>query len=89
MVIIGAFSRSLINFRGTLINTLSKSACNVIAMSGTDEDTSNYKIELEDLGAKYISYPVSRNSLNPIRDFETLLSLVIAFRKVKPKKMLA
>lgn len=89
VVIIGAFSRSLVNFRGNLINTLSKSACNVIAMSGTDADTSSYKIELENLGAKYISYPVSRNGLNPIRDFETLLSLVITFRKVKPKKMLA
>jgi len=89
VVIVGAFPKSLINFRGTLINTLSKSACNVTAMSGTDADAASYKIELEGLGAKYISYPVSRNGLNPIRDFETLLSLVIAFRKVKPKKMLA
>ncbi|MEZ8967569.1 glycosyltransferase family 4 protein [Vibrio breoganii] len=89
VIIVGAFTGSLINFRGKLIEKLSKSNCNVITMSGMENEKPIYRTELEMLGANHLSYPVSRNGLNPIQDFVTLLSLIRNFRTYKPKVVLA
>ncbi|PSW57450.1 glycosyltransferase family 4 protein [Photobacterium leiognathi] len=72
IAIIGAFPRSLINFRGGLIKILAQQyKVNAIASGAID-----YEVELlSSLGATYLNCPIQRNGLNPIKDIVTCLSI--------------
>tara|TARA_R110002049_G_scaffold194948_1_gene364015 strand:- start:2797 stop:3912 length:1116 start_codon:yes stop_codon:yes gene_type:complete len=76
VVIIGATPHSLVNFRGELMKAFIASGCEVIAMAG--EATEQEVLSIEAIGAKFQSYPVSRNSTGLLNNLKTFF----AFRKI-------
>lgn len=87
ITIIGVLPESLINFRGELLKTLSNAGHEVIAMadSATKETIQN----IEQLGAKFIAYPIERTGMNPIKDLKTLYALYRELKKQNPDYVLA
>lgn len=76
VLIIGAAPYSLVNFRGELIKELVKRNCEVIAMAGLA--TSDEIKKIETCGAKFVSYPVARNSSGILNNLKTFW----AFRRI-------
>lgn len=87
ILIIGAEPFSLLQFRGDLIKELVSLGYEVVAMANNASDTQIAK--LEDYGARYIDYPVSRTGLNPFGDIQTLYSLLSHFRLEEPDYVLS
>lgn len=87
IIVIGALPRSLYNFRGELIRRLVSHGYKVIAMSAPATDGEILKIK--DLGADFVSYPVSRNSINPFKDINTLLFFRKFFKLTKPEYIIS
>jgi glycosyltransferase involved in cell wall biosynthesis len=86
VMIIGALPESLINFRGELIKLIHQLGHDVIVMaSATDDKT---REDIEQLGCRYIAYPVERSNINPISDLRTLYSFIKTFRQEKPDLIL-
>ena len=85
--VIGTLPSSLYNFRGQLLKHLKSLGNNVKALaSGANlEDVK----AVEQLGAEYIDYPVSRSGLNPKEDFKTFKALRDIFKKQQPDVILA
>jgi glycosyltransferase involved in cell wall biosynthesis len=87
VVVVGALPSSLLNFRRDLLINLVDLGCDVVTMaSGASADEVN---SIEELGVKYIDYPVQRNGLNPIADFKTLMVLSSVLKNLKPDIVLA
>jgi glycosyltransferase involved in cell wall biosynthesis len=85
--IIGTLPSSLINFRGELIKSFVSNGHQVIAMASNA--TLQETVEVENLGVKYIDYPVQRNGLNPFSDIATLYNFRQIFKTVKPDIVLS
>ena len=79
ILIIGALPRSLLNFRGELIKKMISDGHSVTAMSAPASEEEVKKINK--LGAKFISFEVDRNGVNPFQDIRTLISLRAAIKK--------
>lgn len=82
IMIIGVLPESLINFRGELIRELASRGHAVHACAGFASNATLKKIE--DLGASFRSFNVSRAGMNPLADLRTLLELRSLLRKVRP-----
>jgi glycosyltransferase involved in cell wall biosynthesis len=87
VLIIGAYSESIINFRGDLIRFLVKKNCKVYAMS--EKTTVENELKIKNLGATFISYNVKRHGLNPINEFKTFLDLKKNINAIKPDILIA
>ena len=85
IVIISPYTKSLINFRGEMIKDFVKLGHEVIAL-GPDEGFEN---QIEDLGAKYMGYPLKRPGLNPLKEIKTLISIIKILRRIKPHIVLS
>lgn len=85
--LIGALPSSLVNFRGELVKSLVMNGHNVTGLASGAESLEVKKIN--ELGAYYIDYPVSRNGLNPKEDLKTLVSFRKLFKTKKPDTILA
>lgn len=86
-MVIGALPSSLYNFRGHLIQCLKNRGFRV---EGLASGASNDEVKaVEQLGAGYIDYPVSRSGLNPIEDLKTFKALRAIFKSQQPDVILA
>lgn len=85
--IIGALPSSLINFRGQLIKSFINNGHDVIALASNATQTEIK--DIENLGVKYIDYPVKRNQLSVLSDLKTLLSFKKIFKQEEPDVILA
>jgi len=85
IVIISPYTKSLINFRGEMIKDFVKLGHEVIAL-GPDEGFEN---QIEDLGAKYINYPLKRTGLNPLQEVKSLFFLIKILKRIKPNTVLS
>lgn len=86
-LLLGAFSESLINFRGSLIQSLCNANYQVTAMAS--ETQTKVTAQLATWGANFRAYPIQRNSLNPLADFRTWQSLRQTFQELQPNVILA
>ncbi|UJS24298.1 glycosyltransferase family 4 protein [Thiothrix winogradskyi] len=86
-ILIGALPESLINFRGSLIQSLRKANYQVTGMAS--ETQTKVTEQLATWGANFRAYPVQRNSLNPLADFKTWQSLRQTFQELQPDVILA
>ena len=82
VLIIGAYSESIINFRGDLIRFLVKKNCKVYAMS--EKTTIENELKIKNLGATFISYNVERHGLNPLNELKTFLDLKKSINTINP-----
>lgn len=80
IAIVAGLNRSLINFRGDLIQAWLNQGHEVLALAPGDE----VKDKIHALGASYVSIPLQRTGLNPIKDLETLRSLTAILKEEKP-----
>ncbi|NMP16517.1 glycosyltransferase family 4 protein [Thalassotalea sp. Y01] len=87
ILIIAGKTRSLVNFRGDLIKDLISAGHEVLAIAG-DHDKDSI-IDLKMMGVEFSTFPVKRNSLNPISDINMLLFLVRFIKKNKPEMILS
>lgn len=86
VIVIGTLPSSLYNFRGQLLKYLKSLGNNVKALaSGANPEDIK---AVEQLGAKYIDYPVSRSGLNPREDFKTFKVLQKIFKAQLPDVIL-
>lgn len=87
ILIIGTLASSLYNFRGQLLKLIKKLDIQVVGLAsgGTEADTK----AIQQLGAEYIDYPVSRSGLNPKDDFKSFKAFRVIFKNEKPDVILA
>ncbi len=88
VLLIGALPESLINFRGSLIQSLCNANYQVTGIASAIQST-NVTEQLATWGANFRAYPVQRNSLNPLTDFKTWRSLRQTFQELQPDTTLA
>lgn len=85
-MIVGAFPRSVLSFRGDLIRKIGQ-GCDVgIAIGHADE---SWVTGIKNLGAEFFPYSVQRNGLSPSKDLRTLRELRKLFRQWSPDVVLA
>ncbi|MGB9975785.1 glycosyltransferase family 4 protein [Thermovenabulum sp.] len=85
IIVVSHYTKSLINFRGDLIKSISKLGHDVIAL-GPEK---GYENELKKLGAEFIQIPLDRTGGNPAKDLKTLLSLIKVINKIEPDIVLS
>ena len=87
LILIGALPESLINFRGTLIQTLVKANYQVTSMASKTQP--KVTKQLKRWGVNFCAYAVQRNHLNPLSDLKTWYALRQIFRALQPDIILA
>ncbi len=80
IMIIAGLDRSLLLFRSELIKEWLSMGLEVTAAAPGDD----IKNRLEQMGAKYVSIPLNRAGLNPIKDIYLMASLMRLLRKERP-----
>ena len=87
VLMIGGGPRTLVNFRGRLLESMRERGHEVIACAGgEDHEVEAY---LRGMGVRYVSLPLERASLNPIRDLLFLRRLIMLMREFRPDVVLA
>jgi glycosyltransferase involved in cell wall biosynthesis len=87
VVVLGAYARSLVNFRGRLIEGMVATGHEVVACA-TGAEASAAKA-LAELGAHYVPVALERTGLNPLRDVAGVVALVRLLRHLEPDLLLA
>ena len=87
IVVIGALPESLLNFRGDLLRALVASGNEVTAMAA--DAAPAVILRLAEIGVGFKPFPIQRNGLNPVKDFQTYRSLYKAFNEFKPDVVLS
>lgn len=82
ILILGSFSRSLVQFRGHFIRRLLDEGHEVVAVAPQPED--DVERTLRSWGAKCRAVAMDRTGINPIQDLETLWELHSLFATEKP-----
>lgn len=85
--LVGAQSTSLLNFRGALLRAIKQSDAQVTVLA--DASDFGYEQSLTEQGIGYISYPVQRNGMNPLKDLRTYFALRSIFKIKQPDTVLA
>src|SRR5690554_3675664 len=86
VAVIGGVTRSLINFRGSLLKSMIAAGHEVWAFaSGAVEDDIR---ALQEMDVAYRDIPLQRTGMNPLEDVRTLLSLRRIFETTRPDKVL-
>ncbi len=72
---------TLYNFRKDIMLEFLKRGYKVYALGGPEGD---YGEKLKKLGIEYISIPIEKKGMNPVRDLKVLLSLIALYKKINP-----
>ncbi|WP_218938167.1 glycosyltransferase family 4 protein [Billgrantia lactosivorans] len=83
VLILGGTSRSLINFRGPLLQRLRQRGHWVLAAAGADAAIDDVRTSLEAMGITYTSLALARGGVNPWEDWHSarqIRDLLMAFR---------
>lgn len=87
VVVVAGFARSLVNFRGPLLQAMVDSGHEVIACApGCPDDVVT---ALAEIGVTYQAIPLERTGMNPIRDLATIVSLKGLFEGLRPDCVLS
>lgn len=87
VVLLGTVAASTINFRGDFIRALVSEGYDIYCLcTDFDEDS---KAVVAEMGAKPISYRLSRAGMNPFADLKTILILKKLLKDIKPDLVLS
>ena len=87
VVIVGGHPPSLVNFRGDLIAEMIAAGHEVTALSApAGKETIQ---SLEQMGARFVPFFISRAGLNPLHDMRTFRDLRRIFRQLRPDMVIA
>lgn len=97
ILIIGGNARSLVDFRGDMIQNMVELGHEVIAMAPevnlegilTLAVASKVSVKMKDLGARFLPFPLSRTGIKPLRDLHTLYLLTRKMLELKPDVVLS
>ena len=89
ILILGSISRSLLNFRGPLIQRLRDSGHHVIAATAPDENSDQVATALNDWGVEYRTVDLARGGTNPLADIRTFWAIQALLREIRPDILLA
>jgi glycosyltransferase involved in cell wall biosynthesis len=89
VLLLGSAPRSLINFRGPLIEALLARGHEVHAAAPFEASDEAIRKELRSLGAAVHSFPLHRTSISVLSDARALLSLVGLLRRTAPNVLIA
>jgi lipopolysaccharide/colanic/teichoic acid biosynthesis glycosyltransferase len=87
ILVVASLTRSLLNFRRSLLEDLVKTGAEVVACAPEDDETSITR--LNDMKVRFERIPMARASTNPLSDLKTLAALVTLFRRERPDIVLA
>lgn len=87
VLVIGGYPRSLMNFRGKLLETLRARGHEVMACAGGEDVATRAYLDRQHIG--YFSLPLQRAGMNPLSDFLLLFRLFRLMRRLKPEVVLA
>ena len=88
-LIIASSPKSILNFRGALIESLISEGYKIHVSSPGLPKGSPLRMKLEEKGIRVHNTYFSRTGLNPLADFKTLISLLGLMRQVKPHYVLS
>ncbi len=87
ILILASYSKSLINFRGTLLKAMVDAGHTVLACA---PDTHAETVaKLQKIGVAFCAVPMQRTGTNPLRDLQSVAALYSVFRDAKPDILLA
>lgn len=86
IVIFGNYTRNLAIFRGPLISALSEAGWRVICVGPEKDDWSSNIIN--ELGGEFVVCPMSRSSMNPLKDIAFLGRSAWLLFRIKPQVVL-
>lgn len=87
IIVIGGVPRSLVNFRGPLLQAMVSRGHEVIACA--PDAPEDVREKLSDMGVEYCHVPVKRAGMNPAGDLVTAFNLFRLFRRRRPDAVLA
>lgn len=86
LIIIGSYAKSLLNFRGPLLETLVESGHQVTACAPEKDQT--LAAQLQAIGVQYYPIRLGRGGINPLQDMTTVAGLYRLFRREQPDLVL-
>jgi glycosyltransferase involved in cell wall biosynthesis len=86
IAVVGAFAKSLVNFRGELLRSMAANGHDVLALA--PEDDEGVRATLEAMGVAFTTVPLHRTGMNPFRDGLTVVSLIRTFRTARADAVL-
>ena len=89
IVIQASLARSLISFRGPLVQALRGAGCEVFAIAPGLLEDGKTRQQLEDWGVIVHDVALDRAGANPLRDIRTLVSFYRLLREIKPDSVLS
>lgn len=97
ILIIGGNAQSLVDFRGDMIQNMVEQGHEVIAMAPEVDlegilataVSGSVSAKMQDRGARYLPFPLSRTGINPLRDLHTLFFLTRKMLELKPDVVLS
>lgn len=87
IVVLSTFAYSLLNLRGDMMAAMADLDHQIIAAAPESERI--WSEAFGQRGFRYVSIPMERTGINPLRDLRTLIWLVRLFRKEKPDILFA
>lgn len=82
IVVVSHHTKSLMNFRGQMLTEFVKAGCEVIVCA--PENDRVFLDKFSEMGISFITFPLARNGMNPIKDLYALGFLVKTLVKIKP-----
>ncbi len=89
ILILGSISRSLLNFRGPLIQRLREQGHTVITATASDENFSQVAEILKTWGVEYRTVDIARGGTNPLADTRTRIAIHGLLGDSRPDILLA
>ncbi|WP_019570029.1 glycosyltransferase family 4 protein [Thioalkalivibrio sp. ALE11] len=89
VLVVGGVARSLVNFRGALLDDLQTRGHTVQVAAGEDHKAALVRETLAGKGVEFHPIPVARGSINPLADLATLWKLWRLFRDQRPTVVIA
>lgn len=87
VLVVGVVAKSLLNFRGELINAIKAQNKSVLTVSAPLSDDESQKFKAK--GLDHCAVNFQRNGLNPWVDLKTCWALYRLYKKEQPEKVLA
>lgn len=87
IIVVASLTKSLINFRRSLLEDLVSAGADVIACAPEDDPETSAK--LEKMGVRFRRIPMARASTNPFSDLKTLFAMRSVFAQERPDLVLA
>jgi glycosyltransferase involved in cell wall biosynthesis len=87
VLMIGGYDRSLVRFRGSLLQTLAAAGHSVFAAAPVE--TPGVEAELRALGATFVPAGLQRTGVNPLADLRSTWGLIRLMRRISPDVLIA